>query len=553
MCDTQEHIKIGERAFSWCLDILKSGRAGPGYAFINELVARKYAQYPNGRPLMFVLTNDAQVSYGDILAMAGDFYPEYARIFADREGVAKGHELLLDSDAIADDNPGVPHKEEIDGILSAYHKKLDGQKWNKRDEEDARPGIAKIDLDKVHDWQSHDFGRVLRLALSNPDHFGIEAVEKWERYHRLACAIAAEGRRFYESGDLAGYEALQGGDLPANRGQPCEAAMKGLLGKKAYPLVNSLWLALRYNAFGDHFLSDLFSSGHMRTPRWDLMKQFDGYAVQLGSLGTKAIGSASLDLASVLSGIHHDEDGRVGLWCELLLGKLHLGSLGQGAPAIDVDQFFARGDGHYLNPENVDVRALCYRAVALSIRDVLFASLIGKDPRLAPHYWTPFGGKQPVRWASLRLVPKPLPPSPDWKCDPYLQRKSPDGIYWNHQPLANPTDSLETRWNRLREYVTAPDGSIPARALETNELRQAQFKYRDHLVYIGTDLGDPAKAPGTSGDYYDLKVWLTKKASFLEKIGREEWWTVEMGRLAMTYVGYKSLDPERRDNDAHAE
>ena len=92
MCDTQEHIKIGEKAFSWCLDILKSGRAGPGYAFINDLVARKYAQYPNGRPLMFVLTNDAQASYGDILAMAGDFYPEYARIFAEREAVQE--ELL---------------------------------------------------------------------------------------------------------------------------------------------------------------------------------------------------------------------------------------------------------------------------------------------------------------------------------------------------------------------------------------------------------------------------------------------------------------------------
>jgi hypothetical protein len=89
--------------------------------------------------------------------------------------------------------------------------------------------------------------------------------------------------------------------------------------------------------------------------------------------------------------------------------------------------------------------------------------------------------------------------------------------------------------------------------VETNELRQAQFKYHEHLVYIGTDLGDPQKGPGTSADYYDLKAWLTRKKSFLEKIGTDEWWTVEMGRLAVTYAGYKSLDPERQDNDAHAE
>jgi len=197
MCDTQEHIKIGEKAFSWSLDILKSGSAGPAYGWVTDLVGRKYGQYPSARPLVFVLSNGAQVSYGDILAMAGDFYPEYARIFADREAVAKGHELLLDSDMVAADNPGTPHKSEIDGILSAYHKKLNGQSWSKQDEEDARPGINKVDLDKVTDFQSHDFGRVLRLALNNPDHFMFEAVAKWERYHKLACAVAAEGRTYF--------------------------------------------------------------------------------------------------------------------------------------------------------------------------------------------------------------------------------------------------------------------------------------------------------------------------------------------------------------------
>jgi len=564
MCDTQEHIKIGEKAFSWSLDILKSGRAGTGYTWVNELVARKYAPYPStsydrgGRPLVFLLSNGAQVSYGDILGLAGDFYPEYAKIFADRERVQKGHELLLDSDAVADDNPGVPHIEEINRVLHAYHKKLDDPKsWKHQDEVDARPGILQVRIDKVHDWQSHDFGRVLRLALNNPDHFGIEAVEKWERYHRLACEIAAEGRRYYDRADARGYKALSGGGLPANRGQPSDPQIIPLLGSKAYPLVNSLWLALRYNAFGDHFLSDLFSSGHMRTPRWDLMEQFPTghYRVHLGNFGTTVIGSAELDLASVLSGIHHDEDGRYGLWCDLLLGNLRLGSIGTGCAGIDVGQFFARGDGHYLDPANVDARALCYRAVALSIRDVLFASLIGKDPREATHYWTPFGGKSGgagARWAALRLVPRPLPPNPDWKYVPHRSRKGPDGKYWNHQPLAMPTDGLEGRWQRLREYVTAPDGATHRRTAEQNELRQKTFKYY-RLPYIGTDLGDPHTGPGTSGTYYDLKAWLAKPDGFLENIGSYEWWSIEMGRLAMTYGGYKSLDPEPHDNDGHAE
>ncbi len=285
-----------------------------------------------------------------------------------------------------------------------------------------------------------------------------------------------------------------------------------------------------------------------------MMQQFPPaqFSVKLGSLGTKAIGCAQLDLASVLSGIQHDEDGRFGLWCEVLLGKVHLNSLGSGCPAIDVDQFFARGDGHYLNPENVDARAVCYRAIALSIRDVLFASLIGKDPRQAAHYWTPFGGQQPARWASLRLVPKPLPPDPAWKPVAYQKRKSSGGGYWNHQPLSNPTDGLDARWQRLSDYITASDDAIPQRTAEENELRQTKFKYH-HLPYIGTDLGDPKTAPGVSGDYYDLKSWLEKKTSFLEHIGQDEWWAVEMCRLAVTYASYKSLDADAQDNAAHAE
>jgi hypothetical protein len=553
MCDTQEHIKIGEKAFGWALSILKSGHAGPAYAWVNDQVGPKYAAYPGvypkGRPILFLLTNGAQVSYGDILGLAGDFYPEYAQIFADREEATKGHELLLDSAAVAWDNPKIPHKAEIEGVLDAYHKRLADKTWSPKEAEAARPGPAAT---KNHG----DLGRVLRLALDNPDHFGIEAVEKWERYHRLACAIAAEGRRYYESGDLKGYEALSGDGLPAKRGEPCEPNLRGLLGKREYPLINSLWLALRYNAFGDHFLSDLFSSGHMRTPRLELMKRFprEEFCLSLGSLGMAAIGSAKVDLASVLSGIQHDEDGKIGLWAELLLGKLKLGSLGMGCPPLEVDQFFARGDGHYLNPVNADARALCYRAVALSIRDVLFASLIGKDPRQASHYWGPFGGKAGgagARWAALRLVPRPLDPSPRWKYEFYLKRRDGDA-YCNHQALAKPEQGLASPWKRLKEYVTASDGAIPARGLDTHQFRQTEFKFH-HISYMGTDLGDPETMPGTSATYYDLREWITRKTNFFEHIGQDEWWTIEMGRLVSTYLGYKLLKSEPHDNSAAGE
>ena len=550
MCDTQEHIKIGEKAFGWALSILRSGRAGDGYGWITKWVENKYREHPEARPILFVLTNDAQASYGDILGLAGDFYPEYARIYADREEATKGHLLLLDTDTVSWDNPKITHKDEINGVLVSYHKRLANMPWLNEDNKKARPGPA---LNKDYG----DFGRVLRLALNNPDHFGIEAIEKWERYHRLACAIAAEGRRYYESGDLEGYEAAYGGGLPANRGQPCEPNLGALLGTREYPLINSLWLALRYNAFGDHFLSDLFSSGHMRTPRLELIQRFppEHYCADFGWPGEQAFGSATIDVASLLSGIQHDEDGKFGLWAELLLGKLKLGSLGMGCPPLDVDQFFARGDGHYLNPDNAGARALCYRAVALSIRDVLFASLIGKDPREAPHYWAPFGGKAGgagARWAALRLVPRALDPNSQWKNESYLKRRDGDGRYCNHQPLARSEQGLDSSWRQLKEYVTAADNAIPPRSFDTPEIRQTEFTLH-HIPFAGTDLGHPHTTPGTSSRYYDLREWISGKIPFLASFGQTEWWAYEAGRLFGTYLQYKMLNSEILDNDAAGE
>jgi hypothetical protein len=308
-----------------------------------------------------------------------------------------------------------------------------------------------------------DLGRVLALALDNPDHFLFEAIEKWERYHSLACRIAAEGRQYYERRDIEGYRSLAGGGLPDRRGQP-DPMLAGETSNRAYPLVNSLLLALRYNAFGDHFLSDLFSAGHMRTPRADLMATFPPSEFNNDSLSVLTSG-AKLDLASIVSGIHHDEDGRYGLWCELLLGRTRVAALSPTLPALTIDQFFARGDGHFLNPLNAVARDLCYRAVALSIRDVLFASLIGKDPRQAQHYWTPFGGDGGgARWAALRLVPKPLDHRAGWTGVAPEKRRGPDGAYFNHPPFAAPKDgSLKERWNVLRSFITSKGEKLPPR------------------------------------------------------------------------------------------
>ena len=41
----------------------------------------------------------------------------------------------------------------------------------------------------------------------------------------------------------------------------------------SHGLINNLVVALKHNAFGDHFLSDLFSAGHMRVARRQMFDQ----------------------------------------------------------------------------------------------------------------------------------------------------------------------------------------------------------------------------------------------------------------------------------------
>jgi len=74
--------------------------------------------------------------------------------------------------------------------------------------------------------------------------------------------------------------------------------------------------ALFYNAFADHFLTDSFAAGHLRTPRLTLSKHGEGL---------------------LKGGVHsyqmHEEDNEHGLWAENLLGYV----------------FFASGDGEVFN------------------------------------------------------------------------------------------------------------------------------------------------------------------------------------------------------------
>jgi Domain of unknown function (DUF4474) len=150
-------------------------------------------------------------------------------------------------------------------------------------------------------------GRYLDLALNNFDHFGVDAITCYTAGHRLAQQRAADAKKITD---------------PQARKQALE-------------------VAYATNAFADHFLTDLFAAGHMRTPRRPLWI----------SAGSDPILQAA---ASLCAKQMHDEDNKFGLWVTNAVG----------------DTWVAYGDARYRDSWNAAGRVIVKAAVQQSMNDI---------------------------------------------------------------------------------------------------------------------------------------------------------------------------------------
>lgn len=111
------------------------------------------------------------------------------------------------------------------------------------------------------------FGQYITLAEINFDHFAPDAIKAYRVGHKSALALAKQAHDNYLTGDRHSAERL-------------------------------LSEAYAQNAFANHYLSDAFASGHMRTPRYLIDKQlFLPKALKL-----------------LVANLMHDEDNREGLY-----------------------------------------------------------------------------------------------------------------------------------------------------------------------------------------------------------------------------------------------
>lgn len=278
------------------------------------------------------LRNGLGLSYGSILALGGDFYGLPKMPISD--GADDQNRDARFQAAFATLAVSQEAVEEVPRILEVMQEEIAAVDAARR--AGKQPSIAyealgdslsmKWNSITKKSWTSL-MGRYLELAETNWDHFGENAVLAYQAGHRVAMLTAVYAREL----DTEEERRLQ------------------------------LETAYAMNAFADHFMTDLFSSGHMRTPR-------------------KALYNASLTPAAATGYVArymHDEDCMWGLYVENHRG----------------DTWIAYGDKKYADTYNQDSHVLVNEAVQASIDEVFDAFDKGVFP------------EDPGDYAALKIAP----------------------------------------------------------------------------------------------------------------------------------------------------
>jgi hypothetical protein len=231
-------------------------------------------------------------------------------------------------------------------------------------------------------------GRYLALAAQNVEHFsnvavGTRNVDVWRRMHTQAIAAARAGQ------------------------------------------VNTAWAI---NGMADHYLTDAFSGGHIRTPR------------------DRLVGSAT---GNIESKILHDLDNVYGVEVTNARGD---------------KPWIAYGDERFFRPENASNRRIAQEAVRLSRQDI--------DDALA--------GGAPATFAAEQLVPRPVDPA----ADRWTGRK-PRYVYTGRGPVRLPDD-----YSRMRDEVIWREGPGVIRGLWTDDNQVRAWVASQDLDAIGRQPAD---------------------------------------------------------------
>lgn len=296
----------------------------------DEINLQFNANTPPQPDYTLTLENGLSVSYGDIVLLAGDFYgiPEQpialgATLEEKRQRFLNAYATLNNGDHATTEVPRIlaivkdEKKQLEDGIAlgenpDVIYERMSLQHtiaWNCITGGICLEDHPEMSQDTIHDAYYLYPGRYLKLMNQDFDHFGKEAQSVYKIGHQLALEMAVSASNQHDTHKLA----------------------------QAYSM----------NAFASHFLSDSFSSGHMRVPRLTLYQTTRPAA-----------------LGSLLANAMHNEDSRNGLMVSNERGHT----------------WKTYGDSYYFDPRNLANRDILKRAMQASVDDIFWAYLNGRIP-----------------------------------------------------------------------------------------------------------------------------------------------------------------------------
>ena len=294
--------------------------------------------------------NGSVLSYGQILALAGDFYADPNNPISNQNGLAAQQQQVQANVNSLLVTPA--SRNEATNLIDIMQREFNAatpMAWRNLPPSNIY-GTEYFDYQyngitggSYTSFTSSPRGRYLLIAATNWDHFGPDAVTCYKAAHSLALTMA-------------------------------HAATTPAALEQAYAV----------NAFADHYLTDLFSAGHIRTPRRQMYQRQFPNAVQ-NPQKSDYDGSTSGMSGSIAKAMH-DEDSVNGLWVTNNAG----------------DVWLCMGDGQYRSAANYANAALVQLAVNRSIQEIYAAYNGGPVPASSDAY------------EALRLVPSLLSGAPNY-------------------------------------------------------------------------------------------------------------------------------------------
>lgn len=315
---------------------------GPGFASLEHKhlgdMVRIYlpaSSNGNGVPKLS-LPNGIKLSYGEIVMYAGDMFGNHKYSVSSCKEKDRLHCFKLQFEALAVDNRNkkgcsnpvsqannlIEYMATIENELAAARQNGMND-WDYYNKEDVAI-TKKLNILTCGGSAISAFipaGNYIKLAQVNFDHFAPDSLIAYQTGHRYALETAMESYQKKEAGDIDGANKL-------------------------------LELAYAQNAFANHYLTDSFSAGHMRTPRRDIARE-----VNL---------PAALNL--LLANLMHGEDNRMGINVVNAEGM----------------SWVAYGDGYLYKPEAELQRGIIIDAMQRSADDIYTVYQTGIIPDVYP-------------------------------------------------------------------------------------------------------------------------------------------------------------------------